>query len=405
MRSIQLIILALLVSVAGHAQQLQDYIEEAQSSNPNIQAFEIRHRIALERVDEVDQVPNTEFGFGYFVSEPETRTGAQKARISARQMLPWFGTVNSNQDYTNSLADTEYVDYLIAKRKLALEVTQSYYELYGLKNLQVVLEQNIALLKSYEELALKSVEVDKASAVDVLRLQIRQNELQQEKEIIQEQFSGEQTRFNKLLNRQGDLAVILPLSVEIPEKDPVTLDSLVLNPELVKFDKLYQSVDQAELLNRKQSAPMFGVGIDYIPVQERPDMNFSDNGKDIIMPMVSLSVPIFNKKYNSRSRQNELRKQQITQERAERENSLETAKAKAITSRNQARIAFDTQQKNLEQAKNAEQILIRNYETGTINFDELLDVQELQLKFQMKQIQSVQLYYVQSAIINYLVNK
>ena len=74
MRSIQLIILALLVSVAGHAQQLQDYIEEAQSSNPNIQAFEIRHRIALERVDEVDQVPNTEFGFGYFVSEPETRT-------------------------------------------------------------------------------------------------------------------------------------------------------------------------------------------------------------------------------------------------------------------------------------------------------------------------------------------
>ena len=150
---------------------------------------------------------------------------------------------------------------------------------------------------------------------------------------------------------------------------------------------------------------MFGLGIDYIPVQERPDMNFSDNGKDIIMPMVSVSIPIFNKKHDSRTRQNELRKQQITHQRMDRLNNLESAKAKAIASRNQARIAFMTQKKNLEQARHAEQILIKNYETGTIDFEEVLDIQELQLKFQIRQIQSVQLYFVQSAIINYLVNK
>ena len=405
MRGMQIIIAVLFVAAPAHAQQLQDYIEQAQANNPNIRAFELKHSIALEKVDEVDQLPNTEFGFGYFVSEPETRTGAQKARISAKQMLPWFGTITSNQEYAHSLAETEYIDYLIAKRKLALDVAKSYYELYGLQSIQLVLDQNIALLKSFEELALRSVEVDQASAVDVLRLQIRQNELQQEKEIIAEQFRGEQTKFNHLLNRDGLLAVTLPTSVEIPDEDPVTLDSLELNPELVKFDKLYQSVDQAELLNRKESAPMFGLGIDYIPVQERPDMNFSDNGKDIIMPMVSVSIPIFNKKHDSRTRQNELRKQQITHQRMDRLNNLESAKAKAIASRNQARIAFMTQKKNLEQARHAEQILIKNYETGTIDFEEVLDIQELQLKFQIRQIQSVQLYFVQSAIINYLVNK
>ena len=405
MRGMQIIIAVLFVAAPAHAQQLQDYIEQAQANNPNIRAFELKHSIALEKVDEVDQLPNTEFGFGYFVSEPETRTGAQKARISAKQMLPWFGTITSNQEYAHSLAETEYIDYLIAKRKLALDVAKSYYELYGLQSIQLVLDQNIALLKSFEELALRSVEVDQASAVDVLRLQIRQNELQQEKQIIAEQFRGEQAKFNHLLNRDGLLAVTLPTSVEIPDEDPVTLDSLELNPELVKFDKLYQSVDQAELLNRKESAPMFGLGIDYIPVQERPDMNFSDNGKDIIMPMVSVSIPIFNKKHDSRTRQNELRKQQITHQRMDRLNNLESAKAKAIASRNQARIAFMTQKKNLEQARHAEQILIKNYETGTIDFEEVLDIQELQLKFQIRQIQSVQLYFVQSAIINYLVNK
>jgi hypothetical protein len=33
-----------------------------------------------------------------------------------------------------------------------------------------------------------------------------------------------------------------------------------------------------------------------------------------------------------------------------------------------------------------------------------LDIQELLLMFQMNQIDSVQMYYVQSAIINYLIN-
>ena len=45
---------------------------------------------------------------------------------------------------------------------------------------------------------------------------------------------------------------------------------------------------------------MIGLGLDYINVEERPNMDFSDNGKDIVMPMVSVSIPIFNKKLCSR---------------------------------------------------------------------------------------------------------
>ncbi len=180
-------------------------------------------------------------------------------------------------------------------------------------------------------------------------------------------------------------------------------DSLQLNPELLRFDRLYESVVQSELLNQKERAPMLGFGLDYIPVEERPGMTFSDNGKDIVMPMVSLSIPVFNKRYDSRTKQNELRKQEIQYQKQEKLNVLEAAFENAIAQRNEARIAYNTQAQNLNQARNAEQILIKNYETGTIDFIDVLDVQELQLKFQINQIQSVQKYYVQSAIINYLI--
>lgn len=406
MRKTVIYIVFALVTISLKGQSLEGYLQEAELNSPIIQALELRYNIAKEKVNEVNTLPNTTFGAGYFVSEPETRTGAQRARFSVSQMLPWFGTITARENYASSMADTEFAEIVIAKRKLALSVAQSYYKLYGIQAKQKVLQENIQLLKTYETLALTSVEVGKASAVDVLKLQIRQNELQQQKEVLEQSYLAEQAVFNNLLNRDESIAVEVVDDMDVPENDSIlNKEDLSLNPELLKYDQLYESVTQSELLNQKENAPSFGIGLDYIPVSERDDMVFSDNGKDIVMPMVTFSIPIFNNKFSSISKQNELRQKEIELQKEERLNVLENAYANAISQRNQARIAHQTQTKNLKQAKDAEEILIKNYETGAIDFNDVLDIQELQLKFQTNQIQSVQTYYLQSAIINYLINK
>ena len=388
----------------GNAQQLENLIDEALANNPEIQKFELQYKRVSEKVNEVNTIPNTEFGVGYFISEPETRTGAQRFKVSAKQMLPWFGTITSRENYVSSLADAKYEDIVIAKRKLMASVSQSYYKLYANITKQDILSENIKLLETYETMALTSVEVGKASAVDVLRLQIRQNELQQVKDVLKQQFLAEQTTFNNLLNRENDIEVNVVEDLLIPKEDfETTTENLALHPELLKYDKLFTSIEQSELLNQKESSPMIGFGLDYINVTERPDLNFSDNGKDVIMPMVSVSIPIFNKKYKSISKQNELEQQEILSQKQERLNTLETLLDKAIKERVSARISHNTALKNIKQAKDAEQILIKSYETGTIDFNDVLDIQELQLKFQISQIESVDTYYVQSTIINYLI--
>ena len=396
---------SILFALKGNAQQLENLIDEALANNPEIQKFELQYKRVSEKVNEVNTIPNTEFGVGYFISEPETRTGAQRFKVSAKQMLPWFGTITSRENYVSSLADAKYEDIVIAKRKLMASVSQSYYKLYANITKQDILSENIKLLETYETMALTSVEVGKASAVDVLRLQIRQNELQQVKDVLQQQFLAEQTTFNNLLNRENDIEVNVVEDLLIPKEDfETTTENLALHPELLKYDKLFTSIEQSELLNQKESSPMIGFGLDYINVTERPDLNFSDNGKDIIMPMVSVSIPIFNKKYKSISKQNELEQQEILSQKQERLNTLETLLDKAVNERISARISHNTAIKNIKQAKDAEQILIKSYETGTIDFNDVLDIQELQLKFQISQIESVTTYYVQSTIINYLTN-
>ena len=405
MKRLYIILFALSMFSISNAQQLDILIDEALTNNPEIQTFELKYQVAKEKVNEANTLPNTQLGVGYFVSEPETRTGAQRFKISAKQMLPSFGAITARENYINSLADAVYEDITIVKRKLVASVSQSYYNLYAIKEKQVVLDENIKLLKTYEELALTSVEVGKASAVDVLRLQMRQNELEQLKQILEQNYLAELTTFNNLLNRDKNTEVIIANGLVMPlEGELINSDNLALHPELLKYDKLYTSVEQSELLNQKESNPMLGFGLDYIAVSERPNMDFSDNGKDIVMPMVSVSIPIFNNKYKSKSKQNELKQQEILVQKESRLNTLETLLDKAIKNSNSARISYETQAKNLKQAKDAEAILVKSYETGTIDFNDVLDVQELQLKFQMNQIESIKNYYLQRTIINYLTN-
>lgn len=385
------------------AQELEYYLQQAELNNPQIQAFELKYKVASEKVNEADALSDTEFRFGYFMSEPETRTGAQIFRVTVRQMIPWFGTISARENYVASLAASEYLDFVIAKRKLGLSVSQSYYRLNSLRAKQKVLQENISLLKTYESLALTSLEVGNASAVDVLRLQIRKNEVEQLYQVLEEDYLAERSQFNNLLNRDTNTELVLADEMIIPDevKEPTDTE-LALNPELLKFDKIYESVVQSELLNKKEAGPKIGFGLDFIAVEERPDMVFSDNGKDIFMPMVSLSVPIFNKKYNSRTIQNELQLQEIQAQKDQRQNILETMLAEALGNRNSARIEFVTQSKNLLQAEEAQKILLKSYETGAIDFNDVLDIQELQLKFQTSQIESTERYFIQSAIINYL---
>lgn len=385
------------------AQELQLLIDEALTNNPKIKKFELQYRIASEKVNEVNTLPNTEFGVGFFASEPETRTGAQRFKVSVKQMLPWFGNITAREKYVSSLAASKYEDITIVKRKLVASVLQSYYNLVTNTAKQVVINNKIHLLKTYETLALTSVEVGKSSSVAVLRLQMRINEIQQLKSTLEQQYLSEQTNFNKLLNRDKNITIAVLDAMDMPSVDFETnSEKLIFHPELLKYDKLYQSITQSEVLNQKESNPMIGFGFDYVNVAKRPDMNFGDNGKDIVMPMLTVSIPIFNNSRASKTKQNNLQQAELLAQKQERLNALKVLLDTAINNRTSARIRYETQAKNLKQAKYAEEILVKNYETVAIDFKDLLEIQELQLKFEMNIIESVNNYYIQTTIINYL---
>lgn len=385
------------------AQDLETLISLGLENNPEIKKYNLQYDIANEKVNEVNTIPNTEISYGYFVSEPETRTGAQKMKFSVKQMIPWFGSITARENYVNAVSDAKFEEIAIAQRKLIVAISSAYYNLQSLHDKDRVLKENIELVKVYETMALNSVETGSASAVSVLRLQIRKNDLVELKEVLHQKYLSQQAILNSLLNRDATQVILLVDKLPMPDTDfDTSTTDLEMHPELLKYDKLYASVLQSEMLNQKEKSPMIGFGIDYIPVEKRPDMDFADNGKDIFMPMVSLSIPIFNNKYKSSSKQNELKQLEIDAQKQSQFNQLQQLMNEALNERLASRISYNTQIKNLEQAKNAERILITSYESGTIDFNDVLEIQELQLKFQLGLIDAIRNYYRQTTMINYL---
>lgn len=387
----------------GYGQSLDDYIKIAHDNNPRIKAFEKKHNLISEKVNEVSIYPNTQLSAGLFTSEPKTRNGAQNFKASIKQMLPQFGLISAKKNYIKSLASEKEQDIIIAKREIASSVATTYYKLYALQAKQSVLDQHIQLLNTFETLLLSAIQSGKSAVVNVFRLQMQRNEISAKKEVFQHQFSGYQSVMNNILNRNANELVVVTDSLNVPDNEElINQKGLVVHPELIKYDKLYDAVAKSELVNQKENNTMFGFGLDYVTVRKRPGMEFNHNGKDIFMPMMSLSIPLFNKKYKSVTIQNKLQQDIIKEEREERLNNLQAKLNQALANRKAALANYKAQVENLKKAKEAEQLLTNSYQTNMVDFNDILKVQELQLKYEVNRIEAIKNYYIQSTLINYL---
>src|SRR5690625_3028400 len=213
-------------SLSAQGQQLENYIQEAINNNPTIQAVETQHAISTEKITESKALPNTEFSAGYMVGEDMSMMW--QGEFAVMQMLPWFGTLSAREKYATAIADADLLEIAIAKKEITRDLSQSYYRLVEIARKQEVLTANIELLEMYEQMALTSIEVGNASAVSLLRLQMRQNDLIERKLVLEQEYLAEQTTFNKIMNREEDTEVVILENLEVPEAD-LELDNTRLN--------------------------------------------------------------------------------------------------------------------------------------------------------------------------------
>lgn len=403
-----IIALLLLFSCLGlQAQTLEDYFKIASDNNPDLLSQYKEFEAALEKVPQVSTLPDPSISFGYFISPVETRVGPQNARFSLTQMFPWFGTLKAQGNAATLMAEARYQSFLDAKNKLYFEISTAYFPLYELREWMKIEEGNIAILESYKAISNSKFKNGNGTLVDVLRVDIMLKEAVTNLGILNKKEMPLLASFNKLLNRNEIEPVIIADTIEI---DPLSLgnskDSLVVDhPLLNSLELKIKASEASEYAAIKQGLPRFGLGLDYVMVGERTDMALPDNGKDVLMPMVTVSLPIFRGKYKAAVKESQLMQESYSLQKTETTNSLNSNYEMALFDiRQQTDLIslFDQQISESEQVLN---LLFTSYGNSGKDFEEVLRMQQQLLKYDRLKITALSQYRIAQAKLNYITAK
>ena len=155
---------------------------------------------------------------------------------------------------------------------------------------------------------------------------------------------------------------------------------------------------------KKMGLPMVGIGLDYMLIKERSGNTSMMNGKDMIMPMVSVSIPIYRKKYNAMQNEARLMKEAGNQQIIDLKNSLMVQYRQIIQRLDDAerRIALYTEQEDL--ARRTTGLLLSGFTTTGSSYEEVLRMQLKVLDYGFKSVEAIVDYNTSVAMVEMLIN-
>lgn len=404
---LSLMLAVLIPGSVSLAQIPDDYYKIAAENNPGLVAAYKEYEAEMQKIPQVSTLPDPQFSFGYFISPVETRLGPQKARLSLTQLFPWFGTLKAQGDAAALLAEAKFQNFIDVRNKLYYRVASAYYPLYELKELIRIEQENIRILESYKTVATHKFENGSGTMVDVLRADIMLQEAQTNIEILSNKERPLLTAFNKLLNRSEDERVDITDSLKADIlSDNFRRDSLITaNPKLKALDLKIQSGEAAELAMQKQGMPRLGVGLDYVIVGERDDIVIPDNGRDILMPMVTVSIPIFRSKYKASVKEAQLMQESYTYQKQEVANALISEYEMGWYQVQQQLQLLSLYEQQIETSRQSLNLIFTSYGNSSKEFEEVLRMQQQLLKYQKMRAAALTQYHIAVEKINYLTSK
>jgi len=268
-------------------------------------------------------------------------------------------------------------------------------------------EQYLILLESYKRLATANYANGKGNMVDVIRVEILLNNAATELSILRDKQLPLAVTFNRLLNRPDSTTILIADSLLAPQTvQEYNADSILArNPKLIMIDQQHMAAIATEKVANKQGLPSFGIGLDYAIVTPRTDVDIPDNGRDILMPMVTMSLPVFRKKYNASVREAQLTQLALEQERLELSNNLITEfedrqyrKARNLT-------MLELYNDQIEKTQLVIDLLYTGYANSGKEFEEILRMEQQLLQYKIARVSVIANYYIAQARLDYLTAK
>jgi outer membrane protein TolC len=450
-RQIQIVLIMILIFLAGTVSAQTDsltyYLELAAKKNPSVQQKFTEYQAALQKVPQVGSLPDPELNVGVFLSPMELVAGKQVADIRLMQMFPWFGVLKNAKDEMSLMAKAKFESFRETKLQVFYDVQRTFYELQKIEQSIGINEKNLEILHSLERLSVvkfKAASIgggtpsggsvssgNSASAqgssgmnsmggnagnsapqasaamsaspmaasggsglADIYRIQMETGELENSIAQLKNQEQTITARFNKFLNRPSLSPVTLPEKLQADSLGyslSAASDSMLSqSPMLGMLGYEQQSLEARKMMVTKMGYPMVGLGMNYSLIKTDPlAMNPDMNGKDMIMPMVTVTLPIYRKKHKAMRDEVELMKTANKQGFQATANSLETEYYEAIQLYQDAQRRMKLYNNQSDLAGKSLTILQKSFAVSGSGLTDVLRLQQQTYDYELKEIEAI----------------
>jgi len=332
--------------------ELKDYLAFAAMNNAGLQVAFEQWKIAVEQVPQAKSLPDPKFTYGYFIEEVETRVGPQRNKLEIMQ------TKDAFYEYT-----------YLAK---AIEIAK----------------ENLELIQHFEEVARTKYITAATGHPDVIRAQIEMARLEDRLKTLEELRKPIVARLNAVLNRQSLEMLPWPRKAQLRVAE-VSREKMIellrlRNPELEALDFELQAAKSKVDLAKKKFWPDVGVGVGWTDTRSAMNPGVSDSGKDPIILMFTMNLPIWREGYKAVELQAKANVRKASHQKKQAENTIIALAERSLydfeDSDRKRKLYGDVLIPKGEELLGASETA---YKAGTIDFLSLINAQQKLLEFQL----------------------
>jgi len=280
---------------------LDDYIRVGLRQNAGLKSAFYQWKASLKKIPQVFSLPDPQFSYTDYVREVETRVGPQNRAFSFKQKFPLPDKLWIRKHKAFKASEAAY--YRLEKQRfdLAYQIANSYYEYAYLAKAILLTEENMKLLKNFESVAQTKYASGIAKNQDLLKVQVELGKLESDLYSLKDLRVSLVARLNSLLN--------FPKSTMLPWPDEM-LEGVKLSEEYYEVEKLVNRLkekspqlrtlvekvhveEQNLKLSKREFFPDLTVGVTHIDTADARNSSTADSGKDPLMVMFSVNVPIW----------------------------------------------------------------------------------------------------------------
>lgn len=277
---------------------LRSYVAKAFANSPELRASYEEWHAALERPAQARRFPELVLTYGGFIRAVETRVGPQRHRVGAMQWFPWPSRLNAGRDAAAYAAVSAQRRFESVALDVAAQVARAYWRLWFIQKNQVVQQAQRQVLMSLSRQVRARLESGRTGLSDLAQVDLSISRISDVIAGLEESSRSATAELVRVIGAEGGTPTPIqpeydpPLAL-LPESDEGELkDAAMAHPRVAAMASMSEAAEERARAAKGERGPSLGLGLDWIITGQAVDPAIPDSGKDAVIGVVALKVPV-----------------------------------------------------------------------------------------------------------------